>query len=81
MNRLQPSSGRGLFKNQPATRSFIVPGWGSRMEEQEGYGTGKNEFVSVPQHEDLLVQMMQSHLAGDFCLVGGRVCSRPYVCL
>ena len=70
------SYGSGMFGQHSGEKSsFVVVGFGDRMQ---GIMRGKravegSDFVPTAQHEDLLCQMLQSHLSGDFCLVGGRV--------
>ena len=58
----------------------MVAGFGDRMQGVTGGERAVEEdgFVATAQHEDLLSQMLQSHLSGDFCLVGGRVGSVGY---
>ena len=48
---------------------FPVTGWAERVKHADGM----EGYVPVPYHEDLLSKMVQSHTAGDFCLIGGRV--------
>ena len=58
------------------SESFVnvaVPGCGEKLQSGASDG-GVDRFVSTVQHENLLARMMQSHLGGDFCLVGPRVC-------
>ena len=53
--------------------NVAVPGCGERLQSG-ARDSGVDRFVSTLQHENLLARMMQSHLGGDFCLVGPRVC-------
>ena len=70
------SKGSGIFGRHSGKKSsFVVAGFGDRMQGVPGRERAVEEggFVATAQHEDLLSQMLQSHLSGDFCLVGGRV--------
>lgn len=46
-----------------------MAGWAERV----GHTGGAEGYVPTAYHEDLLSKMMQSHTAGDFSLIGGRV--------
>lgn len=36
-------------------------------------GAKSSEFVSTPQNERLITEMIKSHSVGDFCVVGEKV--------
>ena len=40
---------------------------------KESVDTSSYEFVSTPQNEHLIAEMIQSHFVGDFCVVGEKV--------
>ena len=44
-----------------------MPGW---LRESSAKSS---EFVSTPQSERLITEMIQSHSVGDFCVVGEKV--------
>ena len=44
-----------------------MPGWHRES------GAKSSEFVSTPQNERLITEMIQSHSVGDFCVVGEKV--------
>lgn len=44
-----------------------MPGWHKES------GAKSSEFVSTPQNERLIAEMIQSHFVGDFCVVGEKV--------
>ena len=49
--------------------SLTVPG----HPYKESDDTASYEFVSTPQNERLIAEMIQSHFVGDFCVVGEKV--------
>ncbi|KAJ9594056.1 hypothetical protein L9F63_014533, partial [Diploptera punctata] len=49
--------------------SFSVCGFNDRV-------SSPIDFVQTPYQEQLLVQLLQSHLVGDFCLIGSRGCGK-----
>ena len=48
---------------------FSVAGWAERIN----HTGGGDSYVPTSYHDDLLTKLLQSHTAGDFCLIGGRV--------
>ncbi|PSN51375.1 von Willebrand factor A domain-containing protein 8, partial [Blattella germanica] len=47
----------------------VACGLGERVPTSAG-------FVQTPYQEELLVQLLQSHLVGDFCIIGPRGCGK-----
>lgn len=47
----------------------VVCGLGERV-------SSPTDFVQTPYQEQLLVQLLQSHLVGDFCVIGPRGCGK-----
>ena len=46
-----------------------MAGWAERIN----HTGGGDSYVPTSYHDDLLTELLQSHTAGDFCLIGGRV--------
>ena len=67
---LKRLSSNTLFGQESCT-NVVVPGWGERLRSVTSGGAG--EFVATKEHEKLLASLVQSHLGGDFCLVGQKV--------
>ena len=67
---LKRLSSNTLFGQESYT-NVVVPGWGERLHNTNGGGA--EEFVATKEHEKLLASLIQSHLGGDFCLVGPKV--------
>ena len=67
---LKRLSSNTLFGQESCT-NVVVPGWGERLCSVTSGGAG--EFVATKEHEKLLASLVQSHLGGDFCLVGPKV--------
>lgn len=67
---LKRLSSNTLFGQESCT-NVVVPGWGERLRSMASGGAG--EFVATKEHEELLASLVQSHLGGDFCLVGQKV--------
>lgn len=73
---LKQSSPSPYFHFGRPSESYVnvtVPGCAERLQSG-ATGSGASTFVSTGQHEDIVCQMLQSHLGGDFSLVGPRVC-------
>ena len=63
----------GVFQGSSRIHSsFLVHGGGESGGGRE-VERDKGVYVPTAQHEDLLARMLQSHMNGDFCLVGGKV--------
>ena len=67
---LKRLSSNTLFGQESCT-NVVVPGWGERL--RSAASGGAEEFVATKEHEKLLASLIQSHLGGDFCLVGPKV--------
>jgi len=63
----------GVFQGSSRIHSlFLVHGGGESGGGREAE-RDKGVYVPTAQHDDLLARMLQSHMNGDFCLVGGKV--------
>ncbi|XP_053311448.1 von Willebrand factor A domain-containing protein 8 [Spea bombifrons] len=55
--------------------SIEVPG-GTRTLTN---GSKPRDFIRTPNHEQLLAEMMQSHMVKDMCLIGGKGCGKTVI--
>lgn len=64
-----------IFDDTVKQYSLAVPG------QYKKSGGNFSEFVSTPQNERLIAEMIQSHFVGDFCVVGEKVCCIGLHCM
>ncbi|KGL77241.1 von Willebrand factor A domain-containing protein 8, partial [Tinamus guttatus] len=41
--------------------------------------SGSDSFIRTPSHDQLLAEMMQSHMVKDMCLIGGKGCGKTVI--